>query len=258
MFNLVLADKISFVKTFIFALKKCNIVLTANYLVPFKSGKSGNMQTPDSSNKIFANTVNKHIELIKTVARIEYSRLSLSSHIIDYSELVNIGATAVYVVLTSHPNVEHTDSYLSTAIKWAIRNEFRKRYKWYSCKYLSNSYDSDDEENDELNHNSIREAIYETIFSVEELAESDNPVQIEDTAFTPDQRIEFLEISKAIREAMEELPLKEKAVLEMRFYKNKKVKEIATELNVTSSRVTRILQTGLDRIKIKLKDNELI
>lgn len=216
------------------------------------------MQIPDPSNKLFAKTVSKYIELIKTVARIEYSRLSLSSHIIDYSELVNIGATAVYVVLSSNPDIEHTDSYLSTAIKWAIRNEFRRRYKWYSCKYLSKDLNSEDEENEELNQSTIREAIYETIFSVEELAEAENPVQIEDTAFTPDQRIEFLEISKAIREAMEELPLKEKIVLEMRFYKNKKVKEIATELNVTSSRITRILQTGLDRIKIKLKEDGLI
>ena len=216
------------------------------------------MKTPDPLNKIFAKTVNNYTELIKTVARIEYSRLSLSTHIIDYSELVNIGATSVYVVLSSHPAAKHTDAYLSTAIKWAIRNEFRRRYKWYSCKYLSKEFDDDDEENEELNENNIREAIYETIFSIEELAEADNPVQIEDTAFTPDQRIEFLEMSKAIREAMKELPPREKMVLEMRFYKNKKVKEIATELNVTSSRITRIIQTGLDRIKLKLKNDELI
>jgi len=216
------------------------------------------MKTPDPLNKIFAKTVNNYTELIKTVARIEYSRLSLSTHIIDYSELVNIGATSVYVVLSSHPAAKHTDAYLSTAIKWAIRNEFRRRYKWYSCKYLSKETDDDEEENEELNENNIREAIYETIFSIEELAEADNPVQIEDTAFTPDQRIEFLEMSKAIREAMKDLPPREKMVLEMRFYKNKKVKEIATELNVTSSRITRIIQTGLDRIKLKLKNDELI
>jgi len=216
------------------------------------------MQTSDPSKKIFAKTVNNYTELIKTVARIEYSRLSLSTHIIDYSELVNIGATAVYVILSSQPAVNHTNAYLATAIKWAIRNEFRKRYKWYSCKYLSKDYDDEDEKDDELNENNIRESIYETIFSIEELAEANNPVQIEDTSYTPDQRIEFLEISKAVREALKELPPREKMVLEMRFYKNKKVKEIATELNVTSSRVTRIIQTGLDRIKLKLKKDELI
>jgi len=216
------------------------------------------MHTSEPSKKIFAKTVNDYTELIKTVARIEYSRLSLSAHIIDYCELVNIGATAVYVVLSSQPSVKHADTYLSTAVKWAIRNEFRKRYKWYSCKYLSKEFDNEDEKDDELSENNIREAIYETIFSIEGLAEASNPVQIEDPAHTPDQRIEFLEISKAIREALKELPLKEKTVLEMRFYKNKKVKEIATELNVSSSRVTRIIQTGLDRIKFKLKKNEFL
>ena len=216
------------------------------------------MHTSDPSNNLFAKTINDYTELIKTVARIEYSRLSTSTHIIDYSELVNIGATSVYVVLSSQPTIKHTDAYMSTAIKWAIRNEFRRRYKWYSCKYLSKDSDDEDEENEELNENNIREAIYETIFSIEELAEADNPVQIEDPDFTPDQRIEFLEISKAIREAMKELPPREKLVLEMRFYKNKKVKDIAIELNVTSSRITRIIQTGLDRIKLKLKNDELL
>ncbi len=216
------------------------------------------MQTSDESKKIFAETVNNYTELIKTIARIEYSRLSSSSHIVDYSELINIGATAVYVVLSSQPAIKHTNAYLSTAIKWSIRNEFRRRYKWYSCKYLSKSYGDEDADNEELNQQNIRETIYETIFSIEELAESDNHVQIEDPEYTPEQRIEFVEMSRAIREIMKELPSKERTVLEMRFYKNKKVKEIATELNVTPSRVTRLIRSGLDKIKYKLKDRELI
>lgn len=221
------------------------------------------MQTSDTSNKIFAKTVNEYTDLIKAIARLEHSRLASSAHIIDYSELVNIGATAVYVVLSSRPEIKYTDAYLSTAIKWAIRNEFRRRYKWYSCKHLSkepnnNDDDKENDENNELSENNVREAIYETIFSIEELAEADNSVQIEDPAFNPEQRIEFLELNKAIREAMKELPQKERIVLEMRFYQNKKIKEIATELNVTSSRITRILQTGLDRIKLKLQNQEIL
>lgn len=218
------------------------------------------MPTSDpSSNIFFVKTVDNYTDLIKTIARMEHSRLSVSSHIIDYSELVNIGATAVYVVLSSQPTAKHSVSYLSTAIKWAIRNEFRRRYKWYSCKHLlKDFYEENVEENEELSRNNIREAIYETIFSIEELAEIDNPVQIEDTAYTPEQRIEFIEISKALREAMKNLPTKEKMVLEMRFYKNKKIKEIASDLNVTSSRVTRIIQTGLDHLKAKLKKAEFL
>lgn len=210
------------------------------------------MQTMEPSNKYFAKTINDYTELIKIVARIEYTRLSSSSHVIDYEELVNIGATAVYVILTSQPKTQHKDSYMSTAIKWAIRNEFRRRYKWYSCKHSFKDSNLESDEDLGLNDNNIREAIYETIFSIEELADADNPLEIQDTSWTPEQNIEFKEISKALKLALKELPPRERIVLEMKFYKNKKVKEIAEELNVTSSRITRIIQTGLDRLKTLL------
>ncbi len=217
------------------------------------------MQSSDQSKNLFAKTVNKYSDLIKTVARIEYSRLAFSQHIIEMSDLVNIGATAVYIIVSSQPKVEPNYAYLATAIKWAIRNEFRKRYKWYSCKHLSKEYENEKcEENDELNRSNVREAIYETIFSLEELSESDNPVQIVDTADTPERRAEFLEICKAIRDSIKELPAREKIILEMRFYDNKRVKQIAAELDLTSSRVSKIIQIGLDKIKAKLKNNNLL
>jgi len=218
------------------------------------------MHNPEHSKKIFAKVVDKYSELIKTVARVEYSRLAYSQHIIDISELVNIGATAVYTIVYAQPNVEHNCTYMATAIKWAIRNEFRKRYKWYSCKYVSKDYENEfDEDNtSDSNKNNIREAIYETIFSIEELAESDNPVQVEDTDHTPESRAEFLEISKAIRESISKLPEREKAILEMRFYDNKKVKQIAIDMNLTPSRVSKIVQTSLDKIKANLKSKNLI
>ena len=78
----------------------------------FKLGKIRIMLTSDSLNKVVPKTVNDYTELIKIVARIEHSRLSASSHIIDYSELLNIAATAVYVVLSSQPSAKHSDSYI--------------------------------------------------------------------------------------------------------------------------------------------------
>jgi RNA polymerase sigma factor (sigma-70 family) len=216
------------------------------------------MTTYDSSKNLFPQSVSKYADLIKTVAKVEYKRLSMSSYIIELSELVNIGATAVYVVLSSQPEVNHTTSYMSTAIKWAIRNEFRKRYKWYSCKFLSKEYTDDDEKDEDFNKTTIRDAVYETIFSVEEMADSEKSVQIEDTSFTPDKEAEFLEMSRAVRKAMKTLPEKERMVLETRFYKNKKIKEIALEMNVTPSRISKILQVGLDRIKVKLEKDGLL
>lgn len=216
------------------------------------------MNSSDTPNNAFIKIVNNYTELIKTVAAVEHSRLAKSSHMVDYAESVNIGITAVYVLLSADPDAKYTDAYIATAVKWAIRNEFRKRFKWYSCKYLSKDYEKEDCNNEELNRNHIREAIYETILSTDELTEINKPIQIEDSGYTPEQRIEFIEISKAVFEAMKTLPPKEKIVLEMRFYRNKKIKEIATELTVTPSRISRIIQTGLDKIKLKLQDNELI
>ncbi len=211
------------------------------------------MQISDNTSNDSVKSVNDYIELIKKVARIELSRLSMSSYIVDYMELVNIGATAVHVVLTTHPAARHNDSYFSTAIKWAIRNEMRRRYKWYSCKYLV-----DEKEGDESEHATVREAVYKTICSVEGMAEADVPLEIKDSALTPDQGVEFQELSMALKEAIKTLPDKEKAVLEARFYDNKRVKDIAIDLNVTSSRVTRIIQSGLDKVKKQLKKQDFI
>ena len=80
-------------------------------------------------------TVYDYVELIETVARVEYSRLP--NHLIDYSELVNIGAIAIHMLLTQNPDTDYNITYLSTAIKWAIRNELRYRYKWYALKQTS-------------------------------------------------------------------------------------------------------------------------
>jgi len=56
-------------------------------------------------------------------------------HSIDFTEVVDIAATAVHILLTSHPNREFSVTYLATAIKWAIQNELRYRYEWY-CEII--------------------------------------------------------------------------------------------------------------------------
>ena len=72
-------------------------------------------------------------ELIETIAKVEYQKLS-ASHLIDYLELVNIGNHTLYILFKNNKPEQYNKSYLSTAIKWAIRNEVRRRYKWYSLK----------------------------------------------------------------------------------------------------------------------------
>lgn len=199
-------------------------------------------------------TNTKHInleeysELIKTVARVEYARLTTSKHLLEFPELVNIGATAVYVILTSHPENYHNNSYISTAIKWAIRNELRRRFKWYLNKYQSNEFnDYAQPEKEEL-----RETVYETVLSIDEMEGSENPLQVEDHSLTPEEKIELIELKKAILKAMEFLSEKERVVLEAKFFKNKKVKEISNEMGVSSSRVSKLTQCALDKIKARL------
>jgi RNA polymerase sigma factor (sigma-70 family) len=199
-------------------------------------------------------TVNDYVELIETVARVECNRLS--SHMVDYNELVNIGALAVHTILTSNPDTEFNVSYLSTAIKWAIRNELRRRYKWYTLKQKQDAPQTEQEAAEQ--QAKIREAVYETILSVDEMAEAENPMEIKDDSSTPEESLELNELNKAIRKAITKLPPREKMVLEMRFFKGKKMREIADELKISSSRVSRIVQAGLDRVKHDLKRQGLI
>ncbi len=218
-------------------------------------------------NKEKSKTINDYIELIETIARVEYSRLSVSSHLIDYSELVNIGAMAVHVLLTNNKNnSEFNISYVSTAIKWAIKNELRRRYKWYSFKHSKHKEELNDLEKDnvsakdieELSKTQVREAIYETILSIDELADAENPTQIKDSSFTPEENLEFKELNSAIKRALKKVPQRERMVLENRFFKNRKIKDLADEMKISSSRVSRIIQSGLDKIRNELKKQDMV
>lgn len=208
------------------------------------------------SNKTKNIRIEDYIDIIETVARIEHSRLFSSSHLLEFSELINIGATAVYVILSSYPENYHNNSYIFTAIKWAIRNELRKRYRWYSHKHSSKKQDSS--ECLKMNKNQVREAVYETILSIDELAQSENPLQLEDNSLNPEQKIELFELKKAIGEAINYLSKREKDILDAKFFKNKKIKEIAAELDVSPSRISKIIQSALDKLKAELVSKGII
>jgi RNA polymerase sigma factor (sigma-70 family) len=209
-------------------------------------------------------TVNDYVDLIETVARVEYSRLP--NHLIDFSEIVNIGAIAIHVLLTSNPNREYNVTYLSTAIKWAIRNELRYRYKWYSLKQVSMESSNTAEDPSaqgeggdavasgfEMEKGKVREAIYETILSVDGMMEAENPHEIRDASYTPEELTEIKEMSKVVREAIAKLPEREKQIIEARFFKNMKMREIGEVFNISPSRTSRIVQSGLDKIKVELQ-----
>ncbi len=193
-------------------------------------------------------------ELIETIAKIEFKKLS-SSYLIDFSELVNIGTQVVHHLCSTSDITNYNNSYISTAIKWAIRNEVRRRYKWYSQKTKKESVIVTDD--DENLHEDIREAVYKTILSIDEMAEAENPTQIKDTSRTPAEIADFKEMSEAIKEAMKKLPQRERDLIEAKFFQDKKLRELSDDFNISPSRISRIIQSGLNKIRKELEKNNL-
>ncbi len=192
-------------------------------------------------------------ELIEIIAKVEYQKFS-NSHLIELPELINIGTHALYILFKSNSPEKYNNTYLSTAIKWAIRNEVRRRYKWYTLKNKQTSTEEDDEHN-ELE---FRAEVYKNILSIDELQEAEVPTQIKSQDRTPEESIEFSELKEGILEAMKKLPPRERELIEYKFFKEKKLREIAEEFNISQSRISRIIQTGLDRIKKDLAKQGII
>ena len=192
------------------------------------------------------------MDLIDTLAKVEYKKLT-SKHLIDYSEMVNIGIQVVHKLCADSEPEKYNKSYLSTAIKWAIRNEVRRRYKWYILKNQQENFVPDEE-----NQADIREAVYKTILSVDEMAEGDNPTQIRDFKRNPEEKILFIELSESIKEAIKLLPPRERELIECKFFNDKKLREISAEFNLSQSRISRIIQSGLNKIRKELTKQNLV
>ncbi len=180
-------------------------------------------------------------ELIETIAKVEYQKLSVG-HMVEYLELVNIGTQTLYNLFKDSDVSQFNNSYLSTAIKWAIRNEIRRRYKWYSYRNQPSAED----------HEDLRAAVYKTILSIDEMAEAETPTQIKDSCKTPEEILEFVELKSEVTEAIKKLPQRERELIESKFFKDKKLKDLSVEFNLSQSRVSRIIQAGLNKIKKEL------
>ena len=201
-------------------------------------------------------------DLIETIAKVEYQKFS-TSHLIELPELINIGNHTLYILFKNHSPENYNNTYLSTAIKWAIRNEVRRRYKWYSLKHKpDDQYDEEEAvEGMDMQKAKVREAVYETILSIDGLAaaasDNDSPFDfLKDPHAQPDENAEITEMGRMIREAIAKLPPKERTVVEYRFYRNMQVKDIAKQVGLSSSRVTRIVQASLNTVKEYLNSHE--
>ena len=202
-----------------------------------------------------------YIDIIQKVARVEYKRIP--SHMLDCEELVSIGIIALQALFknkTEEQLKNYNTSYIATAVRWAIRNELRNRYKWYTLKHkkedgeLSTDEYTENQSTLDVTPTKVREAVYETILSIDSImaasSDNDSPFDfIKDTSATPDENAELTELSKLIKEAIAKLPQKDRTIVEYRFYRNMQVKEIAQQIGLSSSRVTRIVQSSLNMIR---------
>ena len=205
-----------------------------------------------------------YIDIVQKVARVEHRRIP--SHMVEYEELLSIGIIAIQVMIknkTPEQLQKYNAAYIATAVRWAIRNELRIRYKWYSLKHKAeDEYDEDEAvEGMDMKQAKVREAIYETVLSIDSLAaaasDNDSPFDfVKDTHAMPDENAEISEMGKMIRTAISKLPPKERTVVEYRFYRNMQVKDIAQQIGLSPSRVTRIVQSSLNSVRDYLNAHE--
>jgi len=216
--------------------------------------------------------IKQYVGIVQKIARVEHRRIP--NHMIEYEELVSIGVIAIQTLIknkTEEQLEKYNEAYIGTAVRWAIRNELRHRYKWYTLKHkkeeeastaedssFSFEQDNSDDMGFSISPAKVREAVYETILSIDGLAaaatDNASPFDfIKDPAAMPDEKAEIIEMSRLVKQAIAKLPQKERTVVEYRFYRNMQAKDIATMVGLSPSRITRIIQFSLNEIREYLK-----
>lgn len=205
------------------------------------------MKDLESINKIREERANlsQYKELVETISKVEYKKFS-NLGLIELSEVISLSNYTVYYLITNSKNKEvYNTAYLTKAIKWAIRNEMRRRYKWYVMK---NQEISEQEK--------IKDAVYKTILSIDEMADAENPTIIKDNHRTPEEKAEIVELKNRICEVMKKLSQREQDLIEAKYFYDKKLKDISVEFNISQSRISRIIQNALEKIKKELLKQE--
>lgn len=191
----------------------------------------------------------QYTELINKIAKVEYRSMG-KQYLIEFDELINIGFQTINILFNSEHFDTYNESYISTAIKWAIRNELRNRYRWYGVRQSKAL--SEDE------HNELRDAIYKTILSTDEMNDSERTFEIKDIRKNPEEDCEFAMLSSCVKTAVMTLPRRERELIESKFFKEKKLHELSSEFAISPSRISRIIKQGLDKVKTELIKNDLI
>lgn len=202
--------------------------------------------------------IKDYISLIETISKVEYKNIA-SNYLIEYNEIVNIGIQVVHY-LNKKNNMENlNNSYITTAIKWAIRNEVRRRWRWYGAKLSKHDRNMlFVKEGEEANELILREAIYKTILSIDDMQDNENPLTIKDKNRNPEEKVIFREMANAIKESMCTLTPRERELIENRFYQDKKLKDMSEEFKISQSRISRLIQIALNKMKIELMKKNIL
>ena len=191
----------------------------------------------------------QYSDLINKIAKVEYRSMG-TQYLIEFDELINIGFQTINVLCSQNDFQDYNESYLSTAIKWAIRNELRNRYRWYGVR--QNRTITEDE------HNELRDAIYKSILSTDEMYDSERTFEIKDIRKNPEENCEFSMLANSLKTAVMSLPRRERELIESKFYNEKKLHELSDEFSISPSRISRIIKSGLDKIKDELVKSDVI
>ncbi len=186
-------------------------------------------------------------DLIETISKVEFKNISKLG-LIELPEVINLATYTVYYLLTNSSNKDFfNEAYLVKAIKWAIRNEMRRRYKWYTMK-----------NSDNIEQEKVKDAVYKTILSIEEMASAENPTIIKDNSRTPEETTELIDLKNRIQEVLKKLPQREQELVKAKYFYDKKLKDISVEFNISQSRISRIIQNALDKVKKEILKQEVL
>ena len=204
----------------------------------------------------------KYLPIVEMVVRKEYK--SIPSYLAEYSELINIGLLSVNKLLNevSKNNKTYNSSYIAQAVKWAIKDELRTKYNWYGVKQekaKDTTLESDltypreiaqDAEPHEITEEEATERVFETILYLEDMTKE----AVSQEQMTTDElaKLELSELKAAVKRAIEKLPPKHKRVIELRFYEGKRGNDVASELGVTPSRISHMIQDAIEKVRQSL------
>ena len=110
----------------------------------------------------------------------------------------------------------------------------------------------------EEEHNELREAIYKSILSTDEMNDAERTFEVKDIRKNPEENCEYSMLASSLKSVVMTLPRRERELIESKFFKEKKLHELSDEFSISPSRISRIIKSGLDKIKDELLKNEVV